>query len=95
MRHFRVAGAPGALPGGVADRPMACVLVACARPLQRLATANPRTLALAVNVAVVTSRADENLHRAATAVVEPIGRPLQRPQAPLPTALDSAWARQA
>jgi hypothetical protein len=96
MRHFLLlTDTPVALPGGVARRPAACALVACARPVQRLATANLRTLAPAVNVAVVTSRADEDLHLAAAAVVEPVGRPLQWPQAPLPKALDSARARQA
>src|SRR4051794_13387538 len=90
MRHFRVSGAPGALPGRVTGGPTARVLVACCGPAQRLATTEPRALASAVDVAVITLRANENLHRAATAVVEPVGRLLQQPQAPLPTALDSA-----
>ena len=82
MRHYLpLAGAPGALPGRMVSCAATSVLVSRSRSVQRLATADPRTLSSAVDVAAVTSRADAHLHPAAVAVVEPVGRLLQRPQA--------------
>ena len=58
------------------------MLVACRRPVQRLTSADHRTLARAVDISVITSRADLHLHPTTTAVIEPIGRLLQQSHAP-------------
>src|SRR2546426_11223499 len=74
MRHFRVAGAASGLSGRMTRCPPVGMLVACAGPVQRLATADPRTLARAVDVAVIASRANAHLHPTTLTVVESISR---------------------
>lgn len=82
MSHFRMTGAPVALSGSMTGGPTPGVLVARRRPAQRLESADPRTLTRTVNIAVVTQSADLHLHPTATAVIEPVGRLLQRSHAP-------------
>jgi hypothetical protein len=90
MRHFLpLPGAPALLTGRMQMCAAAASLVARPRPAQRLAPANARTLPATVNVAVIAALADAHLHAATSAVVEPIGRLLQRLQTPPPAALDS------
>src|SRR5687768_16669214 len=88
-----LASAPATLPSCMSTRSAARALIACRGATQRLATANLGALPGAVDVAVITAAADTNLHAAATAVVEPIGRRLSGAGHPcLPEALDSARA---
>jgi hypothetical protein len=96
MRHFLLGSvAPTPLPRRVQTRSAQGALVTCAGAAHPLPATDPRTLPGTVDVAVVTLPADAYLHRAAPAVVEPVGRLRQRPQDPLPKALDSTGARQA
>jgi len=82
MRHFiGLTGAPGALACRVMARPTETALVALAGTAQRLAPAQPRTAAGAVEVAAVTAPADLYLLRAARAVVQPM-RGFGHPDAP-------------
>jgi len=72
MRHFfRAPLAPGALASRVAARPAQAALVASAGAAQRLATAQPRTLTRAVDVAVIAVATDAYLAAATAAVVQP------------------------
>ena len=82
MSHFRMMGPPIPLSGGMTDGATPSVLIACGGSAQRLESAQPRTLTRAVNISVVTGRADLHQHATATAVIEPVGRLLQRSHAP-------------
>jgi hypothetical protein len=91
MRHFLPPPrAPPTLSSRMTHCPAVCALIARTGSAQALAPANARTVACAVNPTVIAALADAHLHAAALAVVEPVGRLLQRPQCASPPALDSA-----
>ncbi|MGH8198922.1 MAG: hypothetical protein ACREVO_00915 [Steroidobacteraceae bacterium] len=86
MRHlqlFPIAIAP--LSFGVSAGSEQGVLVASAGAAHRLQARELGALARAVDVAAIALRTDADLHPAALAMVEPVGRRLlEQPQAPLP-----------
>ena len=86
MRHFQLlplAIAP--LSFGVSAGSMQSALVASAGAAHRLHAREFGALARAVDVAAIALCADADLHPAAAAVVEPVGRRLlEQPQDPLP-----------
>jgi hypothetical protein len=84
MRHFVVARAVATLSLRMSARPAQGVLIASAGAAQALAACQPRALPGAVDVAVIATRADLHLYPAAAAVVEPVSRLLEQPQAPPP-----------
>ncbi len=86
MRHFQllpIAIAP--LSFGVSAGSTQGALVASAGAAHGLPATKFRAIARAVDVSAITLRADADLHPAALAMVEPVGRRLlEQPQAPLP-----------
>jgi hypothetical protein len=82
MSHFRMMSSPMTLAGGMMGGSASGMLVARRRPTLRLQATDPRTLTRTVDVAVVTGCADLHQHPATAAVVEPVGRLLQRSHAP-------------
>ena len=94
MRHFQLLPlAVTPLPLSVFAGPTEGSLVAGAGSAHRLPAGERRALTGAVKVPAVALCADADLHPAAMTVVEPVGRRLLKlPQAPSPTALDSAGA---
>jgi hypothetical protein len=96
MRHFvPPASAPSLLTRGVMSGSTTAALIPYRRTAQRFTAADLRTALRAINIAVIATATDAHLHPAPPAVVEPIARPLQRPQRLPPKALDSTPARQA
>jgi hypothetical protein len=96
MRHYfwllPLSLSPPALPGGVSPRTATAALIPSLRPLLRLAAADPRALAGAIQVAVIAAFTDTHLHLTTPTVVEPVRRLPHRPQRLPPEALDSARA---
>ncbi|MGH8756197.1 MAG: hypothetical protein ACREU0_10355, partial [Burkholderiales bacterium] len=80
MRHFLCSThPPSALTGCVSRSAAVAALVANASTSQRLASADRRALARAVDVAAVAAAADPNLLSAVSAVVEPMSLSEHRP----------------
>jgi hypothetical protein len=92
MRHFQLSPlAITPLSFGVFSGSTQGSLVAGTGAAHRLPANQLRALPGAVEVPAVALCADAYLHPAARTVVEPVGRRLrEQPQAPSPTALDSA-----
>src|SRR5690242_16940196 len=86
MRHFQLSPlAIAPLPFGVFAGSVTGALVASTRAAHRLPSSELGTLPRTVEVLAIALRTDANLHPAAAAVVEPVGRRLlEQPQAPLP-----------
>jgi len=81
MRHFSLVYSVAALPFRMLPGATESALIAAAGAPHTLTTCHPRTLSGAVDVAVVTLRADLHLHPAAAALIEPVGRLLEQPHA--------------
>jgi len=84
MRHFVPALSVAALPLCMATGTTERALITGAGAAQALTAGQPRTLPSAVDIAVVTPRADLDLYPAAATLVEPIGRLLEQPHVPPP-----------
>ena len=84
MRHISLAGSIAALPLGMSARSTEGPLIPAAGAAHPFAACPPRALPGAVDVAVIAPEADLHLHPAAAAVIEPVGRLLEQPQAPPP-----------
>ena len=86
MRHFQLLSlAVAPLSLGVSAGSMEGALIASAGAAHRLPASEFGALPGAVQVPAIALRADADLHAAAAAVVEPIGRRLlEQPQDPLP-----------
>jgi hypothetical protein len=97
MRHFQLSPlAIAPLSFGVFAGSVIGALVASTSAADRLPSSELGALPRTVEVPAIALCADANLHPAATAVVEPVGRRLlEQPQTPSPTALDSAGGGEA
>jgi hypothetical protein len=97
MRHFRFSSlAVAPLSFGVSAGSTQGALVAGASAAHRLPASHLGAFPGAVEVPAIALRTDADLHPAAAAVVEPVGRRLlEQPQYPSPTALDSAGGGEA
>lgn len=86
MRHFQLLSlAVAPLSLGMSAGSVERALVASAGAAHRLPASELGALCGAVEVPAIALRADADLHTAAAAVVEPIGRRLlEQPQDPLP-----------
>ena len=84
MRHFVLALSIVALPLCMSTGTTERALIAGAGAAQAVTAGQPRAPPGAVDIAVVTPRADLHLYPAAATLVEPIGRLLEQPHAPPP-----------
>lgn len=94
MRHFRSSLSVATLPRSMQTSPAEGALVASAGATQAVSTSQLCTLAATVDIAMIASRADRDLHGAAAAVIEPVGRLLE-PQVPLPDGTGQRRGREA